>query len=121
LSSSRGIARERAVRRLLEDDGWWVCRAAGSLGDADLVALRASSALVHPRALMIEVKSTHRGAFHSFGPADRSALLEAAERAGAEAWLCWWPPHGQPQWIPSRGWPNHNRTGEEREDGGSKP
>lgn len=30
-----------------------------------------------------------------FGPADRLALIEAAERAGWEPWLCWWPSRGQ--------------------------
>src|SRR5262249_5999379 len=41
--TSRGHNRERQVRKLLEERGWWVARAAGSLGDADLVAMRAST------------------------------------------------------------------------------
>lgn len=100
---SRGIARERQVRKLLEEDGWWVARAAGSLGDADLVALKATRT---PR--MIEVKSTSRGPYHSFGPQDRSDLLAAAQVAGAVAELCWWPPRKKATFIQSADWPNNN-------------
>jgi Holliday junction resolvase len=99
--SNRGHDRERAVRRLLEDDDWFVARAAGSLGDVDLVALRAGNT---PR--LIEVKSTAAGPYHSFGPKDRLDLLFAAKLAGAEALLCWWPPRGKPHWIPSTEWPS---------------
>ena len=97
---SRGHDRERAVRRLLEDDDWFVARAAGSLGDVDLVALRAGS-----RPRLIEVKSTAAGPYHGFGPKDRTDLLFAARLAGAEAVLCWWPPRGKPMWIGSDDWP----------------
>jgi Holliday junction resolvase len=97
---SRGIQRERQVRRILEGEDWWVSRAAGSLGDADLVALRHMS-----RPRLIEVKSTAAGPYHSFGPRDRARLRAAAEIAGADAWLCWWPPRGRPQWIASHEWP----------------
>jgi Holliday junction resolvase len=96
---TRGIARERAVRRLLEDDAWWVARAAGSLGDADLVACKQGT------IRLIEVKSGHRSPYHSFGPKDRADLLFAAKLAGAEAWLCWWPPRDKPHWISSVAWP----------------
>lgn len=100
-AQNRGITRERQVRRLLEDEGWWVSRAAGSLGDADIIALR------HDRTpMLIEVKSTTAGPFSGFGPADRRALLAAALNAGAEPWLVWWPPREQPQWIPATDWPS---------------
>jgi len=97
---SRGIRRERQVRQLLEQDDWWVCRAAGSFGDADLVALKAGK-----RPLLVEVKSDVRGPYEHFGPKDRADILFAAELAGAEAVLCWWPPRGQPRWLPSSEWP----------------
>ncbi len=97
---SRGTDRERAVRHLLEDEDWWVARAAGSLGDADLIALRAGE-----RPRMIEVKSTHRGPYHGFGPAARARLRFAAELAGADAYLAWWPPRGKLVWLSSEGWP----------------
>lgn len=117
-AQNRGIARERAVRKLLEADGygyppqtadppglkdrWWVSRASGSLGDADLIAGRWDRV-----PMLIEVKST-KTAFSGFGPDDRTAILAAAELAGFDAWLCWWPKgrrHG-PLWIPSHRWPN---------------
>ena len=97
---SRGIDRERRLRDLLYADGWWTARAAGSLGDADVVALRAGAT---PR--LIEVKSTTRGPYHGFGPARRIALRAAAHKAGAEAWLVWWPLRAQPKWISSEDWP----------------
>jgi Holliday junction resolvase len=97
---SRGHDRERAVGRLLAGEGWWVTRAAGSFGDADIVGLKAG---FPPR--LVEVKSTAAGAFHSFGPRDRSELRAAARKAGAEAWLVWWPPRKRPQWIHEADWP----------------
>lgn len=97
---SRGHERERAVRRHLESEDWWVSRAAGSLGDADLVALKSGKP-----SRLIEVKSTKRGPYHGFGPKDRQDLSFAAEIAGAEAWLCWWPPRGHMTWIPEVEWP----------------
>lgn len=77
-----------------------MARAAGSLGDADLVALRAGS-----RPMLVEVKSTAGGPYERFGPADRAALLFAARLAGADAVLVWWPPRGQIRFIPSSEWP----------------
>jgi Holliday junction resolvase len=96
---SRGIDRERQVKRLLEQDGWWTCRAAGSFGDADLVALRDGH-----RPRLIEVKSTTTPYAH-FRPADRLALLEAATVAGAAAELAYWPSRGTLEWIPADQWP----------------
>lgn len=98
--SKRGIDRERKVRDWLQERDWWVCRAAGSLGDADLIALKHGH-----RPLMVEVKSTAQGPYEHFGPQDRRNLLFAAEMAGADAELAWWPPRGQLRFIPSSEWP----------------
>ncbi len=98
---SRGQNRERQVRRLLEDDDWFVCRAAGSLGDVDLVALKAGKL-----PMLIEVKSTAGGPYERFGPKDRGDLQFAADLAGAIATLAWWPPRGTLRWIPSSEWPD---------------
>jgi len=97
---SRGHDRERRVRRLLEDDGWWTARAAGSLGDADVVALKDGE-----RARLVEVKSSAQGPYEHFRPAARRDLLAAAAKAGAEPWLVWWPPRKTLQWIPAAEWP----------------
>ena len=81
----RGIERERMVRKRLDADDWWTARAAGSIGDADLVALKDGH-----RPRLIEVKSTIH-LWDGFGPKDRADLKWAAWLAGAEAWLYWWP------------------------------
>ena len=120
--SSRGTARENLVKDWLEEQGWWVCRAAGSLGDADLVALvdilDAGPALVIDGRLvlgklLIEVKSTARSPFADFGPTDRAELLAAGEKAGADVVLCWCPPGRRApekwQWWWPGEWPEAKR------------
>lgn len=101
MSSARGIQRERQVRQLLTDDGWVVVRAAGSIGCADLVAIKRCE-----KTRLIEVKSTAAGPFAGFGPADRARLIEAAAIADADPWLVHWPPRKQPRWIPMEEWPD---------------
>jgi Holliday junction resolvase len=101
---SRGHQRERDLVRLLRADdypgGPWVAiRSPASLGVFDVIAVRDGE------IRLIEVKSTARSAFAGFPPADRAALLEAAETAGATAWLYWHPPRGEPRWIGSADWP----------------
>jgi Holliday junction resolvase len=101
--SARGIQRERAVRDWLRDRDWIAFRAPASLGVADVVALRAGS-----RPRLIEVKSTAQGPYERFGPADRERLRVAAELAGADALLAWWPPRGELRWLPAREWPERS-------------
>ena len=98
--SDRGSQRERAVRDLMTRQGWLAFRAPASLGIADVVALQ--DGLV-PQ--LIEVKSTKAGPYHSFGPEKRRALADAAKRAGADAYLAWWPSRGTLTWIPEAEWP----------------
>jgi Holliday junction resolvase len=98
---SRGHNRERQVKALLEGEDWLVVRAAGSLGCADLVALRDGS-----RPRIVEVKSTAGGPYERFQPAERARLKFAANLAGADAWLCWWPPRGKPHWLAASEWPS---------------
>lgn len=95
-----GTRREHRVRDWLLERDWLVVRASGSLGVADLVALKAGEV---PR--LIEVKSTAAGPYHSFGPADRADIAQRARWAGAEAWLAWWPPRGSLRWLPEGEWP----------------
>lgn len=99
-ASARGRAREREVKKKLEADGWFVIKAGGSLGEADLVALKSGQ-----RGWMIEVKSTTAGPFHSFGPEKREALYDAARKAGLEPVLCFWPPRKPLEWIDCKSWP----------------
>ena|SRR5215471_15931051 len=105
--NSRGHTRERLVRKLLEQSGWVVIRAAGSLGPIDLVALR-----IGYRSMLIEVKSTSGGPYERFGPSERAALLELAARAGADAVLAYWPVGQSLQLISSNAWPELKAKGE---------
>lgn len=86
----------------LEEEGWLVVRAAGSLGIADLIALKATH---KPR--MIEVKSddVKFGPFNNFGPTRRAEFLAKAGQAGAEPELIYWPPHGSMHVVPVDAWP----------------
>jgi Holliday junction resolvase len=99
-AGSRGSSRERKLLIKLVADGWVVYRSAGSHKPADLIALRHDA---KPR--LIQVKGSRAGAFHDFPPAERKALIEQAFRAGAEAWLVWWPPRGEMRWIAPDAWP----------------
>lgn len=102
-ASKRGRERERQVRKFLESpEGgeWFVVKAGGSFGDADLAAMKAGET-----SRIIEVKSTSAGPFHSFGPADRADISAAALKAGAEAELAFWPPHGKLEFLKEDQWP----------------
>lgn len=102
---SRGTQRERAVRDELRNDDWLAFRAPASLGVADVVAMKDGK-----KPMLVEVKSTHRGPYHGFSPADRARLRLAAQLAGADAYLAWWPPHGQLHWIHSNEWPHERKA-----------
>lgn len=69
----RGDYLERQTRAALEVCGWIVVRAAGSLGVADLVALRAGN-----RPLLVSCKLGP-----SIPPAERADLVDACAIAGA--------------------------------------
>jgi len=98
-----GTQRERAVRKRLEEDGWFVMRAAGSKGCGDLIAGKRG----FPTRL-IQVKGNAVNAYKTFVPAERKRISEAARQAGWEAWLVWWPPRGACTWIPEGEWPSGN-------------
>jgi len=58
-------------------------------------------------AMLIEVKSTTRSPWVTFGPKDRQDLVDTALTYGAEPVLAWWPPRGKLRWIrPSEFPPN---------------
>ena len=100
---SRGLQRERDLVTRLRQDGWFAMRSPASKGDVDVVAIKRFPERTTIR--FYEVKSTKAGPFSGFGPADRKELLEAARLAGANPILCWWPPRGKPQFLPSTEWP----------------
>ena len=108
MASNRGHQRERDLVRLLREEGWFSLRAPASLGVADVVALKDGE-----QSLLIEVKSTTRSAVSGFPPFDRAALLEVAARAGADAWLLWWPKRKGLHWIAPHEWPTTEWRGYE--------
>jgi hypothetical protein len=59
----------------------------------------------YSKVLLIQVKSDTGSPFTHFGPYERRELIAAAEQAGGEAWLVWWPPRKPAQWIPPHKWP----------------
>jgi Holliday junction resolvase len=97
----RGRGPEMDVVDLLRDAGFVAYRLAH--GAADVVAMRRDH---DPTTQLIQVKSTAGGPYERFGPADRRALTEDADLAGAEAVLAWWPRGRElPKWIDSEDWP----------------
>jgi Holliday junction resolvase len=108
-----GNARELKVMAVLAEEGW-LCASRRHIGGAgDVLAIKAKRwtrfEVPNPhmldQAMLIEVKSTTRNPWNDFGPADRQALVETAEKHGAEAWLYWWPPRKPLQRIHSSEFP----------------
>lgn len=98
-NKAKGSARERRVKELMIRYGWVVYKAGGSLGNADLVALRAD---VYP--LLIQVKGTAAGPFSGFPPHERYLLEKEARKAGAVPLLAHWPPRGSLKWYVGPSW-----------------
>jgi Holliday junction resolvase len=104
-----GNTRELRVMDVLAEEGW-LCASRRHIGGAgDVLAIRENSFqclsaevdTVHDitEARLIEVKSTTRSPWVTFGPKDRQELVDTAIRFGAEPWLAWWPPRGKLRWI----------------------
>lgn len=74
---NRGDYLERQTKAALSEFGWIVIRAAGSLGPADLIAIRAGS-----MPLLVACKTNGL-----IPPTERAAIREAAERGGARPLL----------------------------------
>lgn len=99
-NKSRGTKRERDRVKMLRADGYSAIRTPGSLGVMDVIALKAG---LRPR---YEQVKTDPYPYQHFGPAERRALLAEAERAGADAFLCHWPPDRRgPRFILPSEWP----------------
>jgi len=105
MNKHRGTRRENQVKAFYADRDWFVIRAGGSFGPADLVAIQPSSFPGLCRVELVQVKSDVRGPYVHFGPAERQSLLAAGRLTGAQVVLCWWPPRGKPHFIPPDQWP----------------
>jgi hypothetical protein len=106
-----GNARELKVMAVLAEEGW-LCASRRHIGGAgDVLAIQIGTewpvnTWPHAlKAMLIEVKSTARSPWHTFGPVDRQALVETAAQHGAEAWLYWWAPRKSLQRIHSSQFP----------------
>ncbi len=97
---ANGAALERRVAHEYEDRGYDVTRVAGSHSPKDLVCCKAG----YP-TLYVQVKGDKGSAFANFGPAARLALIELAERAGAEPLLVWRTPQHNLRFLPPVMWP----------------
>ncbi len=78
-NKARGIRAERTIASSLQKDGYTVIRAAGSLGPADLIAMK-------PRELLlIQVKTEPRiGRKAQISPAEWNQLIDYANNCGAK-------------------------------------
>lgn len=100
-TKAAGTKRENQVKQLLIDDEWFAFRSPASLGVCDVFAVKCGE-----RPRMVEVKANlDGGPYMNFRKADRIALKAAAKRACADAYLCWWPPRGEPRFIHADEWP----------------
>lgn len=81
---ANGSAFERKVARLLSDDGYLVIRAAGSHGEADLVAIKPG------QILLVQCKTSGR-----LDPGEWNAFYSAADSVGAVPLLAHRPAPGQ--------------------------
>jgi len=85
----RGAIFERQIADRLSEDGYFVIRAAGSHGHADLIALKSG------QVLLVQCKLAGAGAVP---PAEWNGLWEVAERVGAVALIVSRPKRGAKAW-----------------------
>ncbi len=100
-SASKGSARERQVRKLLEEDGYVCVRSAASKGCVDVWALKNG---YETRA--VQVKGNQGSPWKDFGPKARWDLSRLAKKAGAWAELWHWPPRGECRILREDSWPD---------------
>jgi Holliday junction resolvase len=100
-AKAKGSHFERKTKAIYEQDGFYVTKAGGSLGAADLVCLKAGR-----RPRLVQVKSGRGGPYCHFGPRERAELRQVAKCAGAVAELVHWPPRARgPTILDEAEWP----------------
>lgn len=101
-TSRKGNGAELKTAKLLQESGWLVASRRHIGGAADLLAIRPGD---KPR--LIEVKACKTLYSGNFRREDRAALIAEAERYGAVAECCWWPPRArEPKWLGVGDWPS---------------
>ncbi len=112
-TSSRGSARERQARKLLESEGWAVTRGAGSHGCADLWAAVKDEITSYPmeyvvtraQLRLIQVKTDKSSPWANFRPKERRELSALAAQTGGVAELWHWPARGTCRILYEHEWP----------------
>lgn len=93
----RGAVFERDVAKRLVGDGYWVVRAAGSHGKADLVAIKiASLDPLRCHAVLVQCKLTGPG---GVPPAEWNELWAVSVRIGAIAVVAHKPARGKVEYL----------------------
>ncbi len=114
-ASSKGSARERQARKLLESEGWAVTRGAGSHGAADLWAAKFGTTLEYLREegrrtyatlRLIQVKTDKASPWANFRPKERRELSALAAQTGGIAELWHWPARGACRIFYESDWPH---------------
>jgi Holliday junction resolvase len=94
VSAALGKQRELHVRNWLAERDWVVIHTRPGTNFCDIVAIKPGEP-----TRFVEVKSTAGGPYEKFRKQDRADLIAISDRAGAQAWLAWWPPRGSLRWI----------------------
>lgn len=100
MSKAAGTRKEYKVRDWYLDRDYIVIRPGGSLGAADLVAMKDGSPTD-----FVQVKGSAQGPYQHFQPKERANLIQVARWAGARPLLAWWPPRGKLRFIGPEEWP----------------
>lgn len=95
-NAQRGTWFEDTVRRKLRKAGWWVIRAGGSQGEADLVVIAPSGdeCSVFPEVALVQCKTNGR-----LDPGEWDALYELAEALCASPVLAFSEEYGKTRRI----------------------
>ncbi len=107
-ASSKGADRERQLKKMLEADGWVVVRCAGSKSAVDLWAIKRCTERPEDHlseVMAVQVKGNAGSPWMNFRSEERAELGLIAAKAGAEAWLAHWPPHGECHWYAESAFP----------------
>lgn len=99
-----GADLERAAKKVLEENGYFVVKSGGSKGVADLVALKASE------TLLVQCKNTLSLSRGMMRPAERRAFFGVAGSLRASALVCCWMKEGRAARVPVFGelWSYHD-------------
>lgn len=65
MGKAKGYRVERKIRKIFENFGWITVRAGASLGEADLICLKAG------RCLLLQIKSTRKRKLYYYGYSER--------------------------------------------------